>query len=115
MRQVSLSVLEYPTITKARLRLHEEVLRINGPDSFRAHTKPTMGVVIDRFKSEERFEEIMKQAPGSTIITDGLSYSTVAGYRSYLAQHIQPRWGFDQRRPLAAHYSRRCNDRRTYL
>jgi integrase len=92
MRQITLSVLEYPTTNTARLRLHEEVLRINGPDSFRAHVKPTMGVVINRFRTEERFEEIMKQPPGAVLITDGLSYSTVAGYRSYLAKHIEPRW-----------------------
>jgi integrase len=92
MRQITLSVLEFPTTTKARLRLHEEVLRINGPDSFRAHVKPTMGVVIDRFRTEERFEEIMKQPPGTVLIADGLSYSTVAGYRSYHAKHIDPRW-----------------------
>jgi integrase len=93
MRQLTLSVLEYPTATKARLRLHEEVLRINGPDSFRAHVKPTMGVVIDRFRTEERFEEIMEQPPGPIFIADGLSYSTVAGYRSYLSKHIEPQWG----------------------
>jgi len=92
MRQITLSVLEYPTTTKARLRLHEDVLRINGSDSFRAHIKPTMGVVINRFRTEERFEEIMKQPPGTVLIADGLSYSTVAGYRSYLAKHIEPRW-----------------------
>ena len=92
MRQLTLSVLEYPTATKARLRLHEEVLRINGPDSFREHIKPTMGVVINRFRTEERFEDIMKQPPGAVLISDGLSYSTVAGYRSYLGKHIQPRW-----------------------
>ena len=79
MRQITLSVLEYPTITQARLRLHGEVLRINGSDSFRAHVKPTMGVVINRFRTEERFEEIMKQPPGPVLIGDGLSYSTVAG------------------------------------
>ena len=93
MRQITLSVLEYPTASKARLRLHEEVLRINGPDSFREHIKPTMGVVIDRFRTEERFEDIMKQPAGSVLDGDGLSYSTVAGYRSYLAKHIEPRWG----------------------
>ena len=93
MRQLTLSVLEYPTATKARLRLHEEVLRINGPDSFRAHVKPTMGVVIDRFRTEERFEEIMKQPPGPIFVADGLAYSTVAGYRSYLSRHIEPQWG----------------------
>jgi integrase len=93
MRQLTLSVLEYPTATKARLRLHEEVLRINGPDSFREHIKPTMGVVINRFRTEERFEDIMKQPPGAVLIADGLSYSTVAGYRSYLGKHIQPKWG----------------------
>ena len=92
MRQITLSVLECPTTTAARLRLHEEVLRINGPDSFRAHVKPTMGVVIDRFRTEERFEEIMRQPPGTVFSGDGLSYSTIAGYRSYLAKHIEPRW-----------------------
>jgi integrase len=93
MRQITLSVLEYPTAKMARLRLHEEGLRINGPETFRAHSKPTMGVVIDKFKTEERFEEIIKQAPGLSTIVDGLSYCTLAGYRSYIGKHIQPRWG----------------------
>jgi integrase len=51
-----------------------------------------MGVVIDRFRTDERFEEIMKQPPGTFLIADGLSYSTVAGNRSYLAKHIEPCW-----------------------
>jgi hypothetical protein len=92
MRQITLSVFKYPTATKARIRLHEEMLHINGPESYRVHNKPTMGVVIERFKTEERFEEIMKQPPGVVLITDGLSYSTVAGYQSYLSKHIGPRW-----------------------
>ena len=33
MRQITLSILEYPTESKARIRLQEEVLRINGPES----------------------------------------------------------------------------------
>lgn len=35
----------------------------------------------------------MKQQPGETTITDGFSYSTAAGYQSYLKKHIKPRWG----------------------
>src|SRR5262249_31106438 len=31
--------------------------------------------------------------PGQTTITDGLSYSTAAGYNSYLNRHVKPRWG----------------------
>lgn len=92
MRQITLSTLEYPTESQARLRLHEDVLRINGPDSFRAHVKPTMGVVIDKFKTDERFDEILNQPPGSVISSDGLSYSTVVGYRSYFVNHIEPKW-----------------------
>ena len=92
MRQITLSVLEYPTASKARIRLQEEVLRINGPDSFRAHVKPTLGVVIEKFKTEERFEEILHTLPGAEISSDGMSYSTVAGYSSYLTKHIEPRW-----------------------
>jgi integrase len=92
MRQMTLSVLEYPTASKARIRLQEEVLRINGPESFRAHVKPTLGVVIEKFKTEERFEEILKMPPGSEVSSDGMSYSTVAGYSSYLTKHIEPRW-----------------------
>lgn len=92
MRQITLSVLEYPTECKARIRLQEEVLRINGPDSFRAHIKPTLGVVIEKFKTEERFEEILNMPPGAEISSDGMSYSTIAGYSSYLTKHIQPRW-----------------------
>lgn len=92
MRQITLSVLEYPTETKARIRLQEEVLRINGPESFRAHVKPTLGVVIEKFKTEERFQEILEMPPGAEISPDGMSYSTVAGYSSYLTKHIEPRW-----------------------
>lgn len=93
MRQLSLSVIEYPTETKALIRLQEDVLRINGPASFKARNKPTLGLVIDRFSTEERLEEILKQVPGETTITDGFSYSTAAGYRSYLKRHIKPKWG----------------------
>jgi integrase len=92
MRQITLSVLEYPTESKARIRLQEEVLRINGPESFRAHVKPTLGVVIEKFKTEERFEAILQTPPGTETSTDGMSYSTVAGYSSYLTKHIEPRW-----------------------
>jgi integrase len=92
IRQKTLSVLEYPTETKARIRLQEEVLRINGPESFRAHVKPTLGVVIEKFKTEERFEEILDSSPGTEISPDGMSYSTVAGYSSYLTKHVEPRW-----------------------
>ncbi len=93
LRQISLSTLEYPTETKARIRLQKELLRINGAESYKAQNKPTMGVVIDRFSSEERLEDIVKQTPGEITITDGLSYSTARGYRSYIANHIKPQWG----------------------
>lgn len=93
MRQITLSTLEYPTETKALLRLQEMVLQINGPETYRAENAPTMGLVVDRFIREERIEEIVKQQPGEITITDGLSYSTARGYRSYLTKHIVPRWG----------------------
>jgi len=93
MRQITLSALEYPTEAKALVRLQEDLLRINGPEAFRSQNKPTLGLVIDRFSKEERLEEILKQQPGETTITDGFSYSTAAGYRSYLNRHIKPKWG----------------------
>ncbi len=93
MRQITLSALEYPTETKALVRLQEDVLRINDPKVFRAHNNPTMGLVIDRFTKEERLEEIVKQPPGEAMIVDGFSWSTAAGYRSYLKKHVRPRWG----------------------
>ncbi len=93
MRQITLSALEYPTETKALVRLQEDVLRINDPRAFKAHNKPTLGLVIDRFSTEERLEEILRQAPGEATITDGFSWSTAAGYRSYLKKHIKPKWG----------------------
>lgn len=93
MRQITFSTLEYPTVTKARIRLHEDLLRINGAEGYKAQNVPTMGVVIERFSTEERLEEILKQKPGETTITDGISYSTAAGYRSYLSKHIKPKWG----------------------
>jgi integrase len=41
---------------------------------------------------EERIEDIVKQKPGETTPTDGLSYSTARGYRSYLTRHVKPKW-----------------------
>jgi integrase len=93
MRQITLSVLEYPTETRALVRLQEDVLRINDPKAFKAHNKPTLGLVIDRFIKEERLEEIVTQPPGETSITDGFSWSTAASYRSNLKTHIRPKWG----------------------
>jgi hypothetical protein len=93
MCQITLSALEYPTETKARVRLQEGVLRINDPKAFKAHNKPTLGLVIDRFIKEERLEEIATQPPGKTSITDGFSWSTAASYRSNLKTHIWPKWG----------------------
>ena len=92
MRQITLSTLEFPTETKALIQLQEQVLRINGPQAYRAQKVPTMGLLVDRFSREERIEEILKQKPGETTITDGISYSTAAGYRSYINNHIKPRW-----------------------
>ena len=99
MRQITLSTAEYPTETKALIRLQEHVLRINGPKAYRAQTVPTLGLVIDRFMKEERIDDILKQKPGMTTITDGISYSTAAGYRSYIRNHIESRWA---RVPLSA-------------
>jgi integrase len=93
LRQITLSAFEYPTEAKALARLQEDLLRINGPEAFRSQNKPTLGLVIDRFMKDERIEDIVKQKPGETTITDGLSYSTARGYRSYLTKHVKPRWG----------------------
>jgi len=93
MRQITLSTLEYPTESKALVRLQEQLLRNNGPEAYRAQHKPTLGLVIDRFRQEERIEDILKQKPGVTTITDGISYSTAAGYQSYLKKHVKPKWG----------------------
>ncbi len=93
MRQITLSTLEYPTESKALVRLQGDLLRINGPQAYRAQNKPTVGSLIDRFLSEERIDEILNQKPGETTITDGLSFSTAAGYRSKLSKHTKPRWG----------------------
>ena len=49
MRQVTLSTTKYPTVTKVRVALQERLLRMNGPDAFRANVEPAFGVVIDRF------------------------------------------------------------------
>ena len=95
MRQITLSTLEFPTETKARVRLQEQLLRNNGSEAYRAQNKPTLGLIIERFIKEERIEEILKQKPGETTITDddAVSYSTAAGHRSYLKRHIKPKWG----------------------
>ena len=74
MRQITLSTIQYPTEAKAMVCLQEDLLRINGPKAYRAQQHPTLGLVIDRFIQEERIEDIVKQKPGETTITDGLSY-----------------------------------------
>jgi integrase len=79
--------------------VQELVLRINGPRKYREQNVPTMGVLINRFMEEERIADILKQQPGMTTITDGISYSTAAGYRSYIRNYIEPRWA---RIPLPA-------------
>jgi integrase len=92
-RQITLSVMQYPTEKKARVALQEQLLRMNGAETFKAHLEPTFGVVIDRFIKEERPVEIMAQPPGEVTITDGIAYSTAAAYTSFLSRHIRPRWG----------------------
>lgn len=92
IRQITLSTLEFPTETKALIHLQEHVLRINGPKAYSAKHVPTLGLVINRFTQEERIAEILKQKPGEVTILDGISYSTAAGYRSYLRNYIEPRW-----------------------
>ena len=91
MRQLTLSATKYPTETKARVALQEQLLRMNGAEAFRARVEPTFGVVIDRFVAVERLEEILAQSPGE-VKGDGLAYSTAAGYTSYINRHIRPRW-----------------------
>ena len=91
MRQITLSTIEHPTEKKARVALQEQLLRMNGPEAFRAHVEPTFGVVIDRFIKEERLREILAQ-PSGVVSGDGLAYSTAAGYTSYIERHIRPRW-----------------------
>jgi len=92
MRQITLSTTQYPTENKARLALQAQLLKINGPDTFKAHNEPTFRVVIDRFIEEERLVQIMAQPPGQITIKDGLAYSTAAVYMSFLSKHIRPRW-----------------------
>jgi integrase len=99
MRQMTLSTFEYPTKADAELRVQALVLRINGANKYREQSVTTMGVVINRFMEEERIADILKQRPGMTTITDGISYSTAAGYRSYIKNYIEPKWA---RVPLAA-------------
>ena len=102
LRQITLSVTQYPTEKNARVALQEQLLRMNGPDAFRAHVEPTFGVVIDRFVIVERLAEILAQ-PSGEVKGDGLAYSTAAGYTSYINRHIRPRWEktpLSQMRPL---------------
>jgi integrase len=91
MRQITLSTTEYPTERTARIALQEQLLKMNGADAYRAQTEPTFGVVIDRFVKEERLAEILAQEPGE-VTSEGLAYSTAAGYTSYINRHIKPRW-----------------------
>lgn len=103
MRQMTLSATKYPTETKARVALQEQLLRINGAEAYVSRKEPTFGLVIDRYIKEERITEIMKQPPGEITITDGLAYSTAMVYNSLLKKHIRPKWEktlLSQLRPL---------------
>ncbi len=91
-RQITLSVAQHQTETKARIALQAQLLKINGPEAFKAQHEPTLAVVIDRFVQEERLSEILAQPPGEVTIKDGLAYSTAAVYTSFLNRHIRPRW-----------------------
>jgi hypothetical protein len=62
MHQLKLSTLEYPTETKAMMKLQEMVLEINGAPSYKAQNVPTLGVVIDRFLKEERSRTFLNKA-----------------------------------------------------
>jgi hypothetical protein len=101
MRQLTLSTTDYPTEAKARIALQERVLAINGPDSYRAHDEPTMGLLIDRFIVEEKLLEIIQQRPGDVTV-DGLAFSTATSYLSYFKRHIKPKWEHVQLRDLKA-------------
>jgi hypothetical protein len=68
MRQKTFSVHDYPTESKMLLRLQEEKFKINDPESFRVHNKPTFSLVLDRFETEERIEAIVKQPTGESTI-----------------------------------------------
>ena len=92
-RQITLSVLQYPTETKARIALQSQLLKINGSEAFRTKQEPTLGLVIDRYSEEERLVEILAQPPGEVTIKDGLAFSTAVVYTSFLTRHIRPRWG----------------------
>ncbi len=91
-RQMTLSATQYPTETKVRVAIQAKLLRLNGPEAFKARQEPTLGVVIDRFIQEERIAEIMAQPPGDVTIRDGLAYSTATVYHSLIRRHIGPRW-----------------------
>jgi hypothetical protein len=56
--QITLSTLEFPTETKARIHLQGELSKMNGPQ---AQNNSAVGLVIKRFTSDERIEEILKQ------------------------------------------------------
>ena len=66
---------------------------MNGPKSFQMHNKPTFGLVLDRFETEERLETIVKQPTGILHHYGADSHgATAAGYRSYIRTHVRPKW-----------------------
>jgi integrase len=91
MRQMTLSTADFATEAKAWKYLQKagRLSEING------RTKPEQSVlfgqVIDRFIEKERLEEICAQLPGETTVKS-MAYSTAVGYRSYLKNHIRPKW-----------------------
>ncbi len=78
MRQIKLSSLESPIDTKALVHLQEHLLRMNGPQAYRAQNLAMMGLIINRFLKEERIEEIVKQKPEEITLVDGSPIALLA-------------------------------------
>jgi integrase len=72
------SVAEYPTESAARKApiVQSLLLRINDENSRAGLTPPALGAVIARYEQEEMPER----------------YSTSIAYKSYITNHIRPRW-----------------------
>lgn len=92
MKQMTLSTVDYPSEAKARVALQHKLLDINGAGTFKQQNTVTIGTLIDRYKQEERIEEIVSQKAGMARNDSGLQYSTAISYRTMLEKHIRPAW-----------------------
>ncbi len=92
MRQMTFSVLEYPTAAKHGFACKKKCCALTGRNPSAPMSNQPWELSSRNSKPRSALKKSFKSPPGAEVSPDGMSYSTVAGYSSYLTKHIEPRW-----------------------